>query len=204
MSDEPPVPDRDPSSGKPLFLKPEAVEPEVVEPEVVKPAAAEPVRVGPPVVEPAAVEPEVLVDEDEHPEVLDPPTRPIARRPAPAGAPAERPVARRPAPQPTAVHTPMATRPSTRPDRVPTELPRAWWLLAVVEVTLIIVLLVAWLSGSADPPAGCSRSICSLGQGVAILSLTGALILGGLLVVSMLYIAVGAAQSNRRVDRGRQ
>lgn len=130
--------------------------------------------------------------------------RPDRERPA-----AKRPPRQRPAPvQVTAARRQAAAGTADRsaakqprPSRKPRELPRAWWLMACVEVTLIVIVLGDWLTGLGDPPADCSRAICTTGQGVGLLSLVGAIVIGLGVVVSFFVIAIGAAQ--RQPAQGR-
>jgi hypothetical protein len=88
-----------------------------------------------------------------------------------------------------------------RPSRPRRELPRAFWLALAAEATFVVILLADWLTGWGDPPAECSRAICTMGQGVGLLSLIGAVVLGLILVVAFFALAVGAAQRQPRQPR---
>lgn len=121
------------------------------------------------------------------------------------GAPAK-PVARRPAPQ-----RPAPERPATRRERAASpppgsqlpsrELPRWFWLLLVVWLTMVVLVVVDAVSGWGDTPEGCFSSVCSLGQGVGIISLVLAVLLGLAVFISFFTFAVGAAQGTRRAAR---
>lgn len=124
------------------------------------------------------------------------------------GAP-ERPVAQRPAAGPP----PVPTRPSERRaaaaaasppsgSRMPREIPRWFWMLLVLWLTMVVLLLIDVLTGWGDTPAGCSNHICTLGQGVGLLSLIGTVVLGLAVGFSFFAIAARAASTNRRARGG--
>jgi len=123
----------------------------------------------------------------------DPDERPVPRRPARAP---ERPAARRA----RAASAPAYEPPEGSQKRA-IQLPRWFWLLLVAELTFVLIVAVDAISGWGDTPEGCFSSVCTLGQGVGIISLIAAIVLGIAVAASFLSIAVGAAQGTRRAAR---
>ena len=130
----------------------------------------------------------------------DPDERPVPRRPArPAGAP-ERPASRRARAAASAAAARSVEAPEGSQKRS-VQLPRWFWLLLVAEMTFVLIVAVDAISGWGDTPEGCFSSVCTLGQGVGIISLIAAIVLGIAVAASFLSIAVGAAQGTRRAAR---
>jgi len=126
----------------------------------------------------------------------DPEERPVPQRPAPRRPAAERPAARR-----ARAASAPAYEPPEGSQKRSVQLPRWFWLLLVAEMTFVVIVAVDAISGWGDTPEGCFSSVCSLGQGVGIISLIAAIVLGIAVAASFLSIAVGAAQGTRRAAR---
>jgi len=126
----------------------------------------------------------------------DPEERPVPQRPAPRRPAAERPAARR-----ARAASAPAYEPPEGSQKRSIQLPRWFWLLLVAEMTFVLIVAVDAISGWGDTPEGCFSSVCTLGQGVGIISLIAAIVLGIAVAASFLSIAVGAAQGTRRAAR---
>jgi hypothetical protein len=161
------------------------------------PEAAEPKPEPEPGPEPPADEPEPPVLAKKQVEKPDKPpvTRPV-RRPTPVRS--ER-VARAAAKSGSGRLAPEP--PTGSQKRVMEHLPRWFWLLLVAELTFVVVLFADIITGWGDAPENCSRSVCSLGQGVGIISFVAAVLLGIAVGASFMVLALGAAQGTRRAAR---
>jgi len=127
----------------------------------------------------------------------EPDERPVPRRPT-------RPAPERPASRRARAASAAAARSVEAPEgsqKRSVQLPRWFWLLLVAEMTFVLIVAVDAISGWGDTPEGCFSSVCSLGQGVGIISLIAAIVLGIAVAASFLSIAVGAAQGTRRAAR---
>jgi len=124
----------------------------------------------------------------------EPDERPVPRRPARAP---ERPASRRAREAAAA----RSVQPPEGSQKRSIQLPRWFWLLLVAELTFVLIVAVDAISGWGDTPEGCFSSVCTLGQGVGIISLIAAIVLGIAVAASFLSIAVGAAQGTRRAAR---
>lgn len=131
--------------------------------------------------------------------------KPAARKPV-----AKRPIAQRPAPERSerliraaakSGGANAAPEPPTGSQKRAVEMPRWFWLVLAAELTFVAIVVVDAVSGWGDTPEGCFSSVCSLGQGVGIISLVAAIVLGIVVVASFMTIAVGAAQGTRRAAR---
>jgi len=127
----------------------------------------------------------------------DPDERPVPRRPARPARTPERPASRRA----RAAAAQRSVEPPEGSQKRGVQLPRWFWLLLVAEMTFVLIVAVDAITGWGDTPEGCFSSVCSLGQGVGIISLFAAILLGIVVAASFLSIAVGAAQGTRRAAR---